>query len=106
MQAPCWVPVGEVRFYANGALVATDPAPTGSCDPANRFDGSLAAAPSIDTHYVVIVDEVVPRPPPASFTQQLSLIVYPVVRFQAFSNPIFVDVDGNGRFDPPGVPPP
>ncbi len=102
VRAPCWIPVGEVRVFANGVLLLSDPAGT-TCTPASRYDATLAIAPSIDTYYVVEVRELVPRPPPANFEQQLGLLVYPTALFRAFSNPIFVDVDGNGRFDAPGL---
>jgi hypothetical protein len=102
VQAPCWIPIGDVRLWANGALLADDPV-SPDCVGTPRYDHVFAAAPSADTYYVVEVLEPTPRPPPTGFLQQLAALVYPQVHFEAFANPIFVDVDGNGRFDPPGL---
>jgi hypothetical protein len=102
VQAPCWMPVDFVRIWANGVLaVETTADPV--CTSALRFEQTFPLAPSVDTHYEVTVDQDPARPLPTTFEEALFVYAYPVVVFDAFTNPIFVDVDGNGVFDAPGV---
>lgn len=107
VQAPCWIPVEEVRVYANGEPVLRVPVPPG-CPPHLRFDWILDLRPARDTHYIVEAgmvlpdDPGVPPPPPGLLMSILEPGAWPL----AFTNPVFVDVDGDGAFDPPGLAPP
>ncbi len=60
--------------------------------------------PAVDTYFVVETEERLPRPS-ANFEQQLPTHVYKGLTFLGFTNPLYVDTDGNGVFDPPGYQP-
>jgi hypothetical protein len=45
VQAPCWMPVGDVRVFANGVLFATIPIDGTPCTSALRYDGSIVHPP-------------------------------------------------------------
>lgn len=105
VQAPSWIPVEEVRLYANGHLIARIPANV-TGHPSLRFDGAIGVTALRDTYYVVEAGQALPndprqQPPSAG----LMSIIEPGVASLAFTNPVFVDVDGNGVFDPPGLDP-
>jgi len=88
VDAAPWVPVAEWRAYVNGELVHR--APIGAGDEA-----SLPLVFERDAFVTVEVEG------PAEGLYRDALPDF--VPF-AFTNPIFVDVDGNGRFDAPGLP--
>jgi hypothetical protein len=139
--APAWVPVDEVRIFANGQPFATfdrTTHPTVTDPPSDptakqgikRFNASVRVNPSRDTAYVIeagarlpfaidtdgdgVVDRSdtngdgvidgndtgIAQPP----SPEIYAAVAPGFVPLAFTNPIFVDADGNGRFDPPGLP--
>jgi hypothetical protein len=105
VQAAPWIPVEEVRLYGNGQLVTRIPVPPS--DSVVRFDGAIELEPlTRDTYFVVEAGQQLPddprQQPPSG---DLVAIIAPGVVSLAFTNPIFVDVDGNGVFDPPGVTP-
>jgi hypothetical protein len=52
---------------------------------------------------VVTAKQDFPRSPPTNFAESLSFLVHRDVVFDSFTNPIFVDADGDGDFDPPGI---
>lgn len=140
VEAPAWVPVEEVRIFANGQLFATYDATThptvtnGPDDPTakqltKRFNASVKVQPTRDTWFVVeagarlpeaidtngdgVVDRSdtngdgvingddtgIAQPPSPPIYQAVAPGFVPI----AFTNPIWVDVDGNGHFDPPGL---
>lgn len=101
VQAPCWIPVGDLRIFANGTLYLLTDIATPTCTSAVRFDGTFTLTPSVDTHYVVETEERLPRDT-SVFYKQVATYLYAGMTFVAFTNPLFVDVDGNGVFDPPG----
>jgi hypothetical protein len=100
VQAPCWIPVGDLRVYANGTLYLTQDI-NAPCTSAVRFDGTFTLTPAVDTAYVVEEEERLPRDT-STFYKQVSNYLYQGMTFLAFTNPLFVDVDGNGHWDPPG----
>ena len=140
VSAPAWVPVSEVRIYANGRLwrrfdASTDPAllpaPSNalSTGGVQRFAARLRILPVRDTYYTV--EAGVPLPDAVDtngdgvidtgdsngdgrIDSRDSGIPQPVVGGMyadivpgfapiGFTNPIFVDRDGNGKFDAPGL---
>jgi hypothetical protein len=114
--AAAWIPVEEVRLIANGFLVAAfdattspsvKPAPANFQDTGgtDRFSATLTRAITQDTYFIVEAGAKLPAsvdtlPPPPPIVDIVEPGVVPV----AFTNPIFVDRDGNATFDPPGLP--
>lgn len=83
-----WVPVAEWRAYVDGELVHR--APIGR--------GESAALPLAFARDAFVTIEV------EGPAEGLYRDVLPGFVPFAFTNPIFVDVDGNGRYDAPGLP--
>jgi hypothetical protein len=88
VDAAPWVPVNEWRAYVNGELVHRAPISAGG-------EASLPLVFPSDAFVTVEVQG------PA---EGLYRHVLPDFTPFAFTNPIFVDSDGNGRFDAPGLP--
>jgi hypothetical protein len=88
VEAAPWVPVAEWRAYVNGELVHRAPIQS----------GEIASLPLTFTKDSFVTVEV---EGPAEGLYRDAL---PEFTPFAFTNPIFVDVDGNGRFDAPGLP--
>jgi hypothetical protein len=92
VQAASWMDVTEARIYANGreiAAFALDSSGPGTFDRVIEWQD----APAVDTWYALFVDG----------TGDLAPVRRgPDFRPLAFTNPVWVDVDGNGGFDPPG----
>jgi len=97
-----WVPLDEVRIFANGTRVGCF-----NVDPesgAVRFDRSVPYSIEKDTWFVVETstsdrtESQILAPPGGLYN-----IVAPGFVPLAFTNAILVDVDGNGRYDPPGL---
>ncbi|UCE86964.1 MAG: CehA/McbA family metallohydrolase [Deltaproteobacteria bacterium] len=112
VQAAPWLPVDEVRIYANGSLERSfdaSTAPAVQAGPKNpfsagrkrivRFDASVPVTVSRDTHFVVEAGAVLA---PLAPVDEIVNKIQPGLRPVAFTNPIFVDLDGDG-FDPPGL---
>jgi hypothetical protein len=83
-----WVPITEWRAYVDGELVHR--APIGR--------GESAALPLVFARDAFVTVEV------EGPAEGLYRDVLPGFVPFAFTNPIFVDVDGNGRWDAPGLP--
>jgi hypothetical protein len=90
------VPIDEVRILVNGQVVHTTGDRSGSLDLAPERDGfvTLEAGAPLDADAAAWI-----RAHPGLYTE----VIAPGFVATAFTNPIFVDVDGNGRFDPPGL---
>ena len=90
VQAPNWIPVERVEVIRNGELLQTYPVVVPQQDKPWNFAAELIVKPERDSWYLVLAtsDKRWSKP----FTQFSSF---------SFTNPIFVDVDGNGYFDPP-----
>jgi len=94
VEAPDWVPVAELRVYQNGRLVETHPIARG---------GSLRLPLAFDADAFVTVEvEGDPGGPESAGYRAVAPGFVPF----AFTNPIFVDADGDGRFTAPGLVPP
>ncbi len=92
VSAAPWVDVSEVQLIANG-----EPAATFLVERSQevvRFERKLRLRPEADTWYVVIARGSRPLAPAV-------LAASPRALPYAITNPIWVDADGNGRFDPP-----
>ncbi|MGM0577902.1 MAG: CehA/McbA family metallohydrolase [Myxococcota bacterium] len=88
-RVPDWLTLSTVELYANGLLVETRPA-TAPAEPGGAwFDETFAVEPTADTWYVIMT-----RGP------EMGAPVFSGFTY-AFTNPIYVDVDGDG-FDAPG----
>ncbi len=99
VQAAPWISLDEVRIIVNGERKAVLPI-AGERDATPRFEGTASLTLTRDSYIVV---EVLGKES-----------LYPVVQVEgtnvdrdqaafpyALTNPVFVDVDGNGRFDAP-----
>ncbi len=112
VQATNWIPVEEVRIYRNGFLEAsfdedTTPGfksapkkPWSSKKNALRFETQLSVTLGEDSYFVV---EAGARLSPLPTAPEFIDTVVPGMVPLAFTNPIFVDLGGDG-FDPPGLP--
>jgi hypothetical protein len=92
VQAPSWMDVKTLSVVGNGVEVASAAIDSGTADPQNpaiRYKDTVTLAPAADTWYIVLVSGDRNRDPVQG------------ARSFAVTNPIFVDVDGNGAFDPP-----
>jgi len=110
-----WVPVEEVRLIANGVQVAAYDAtthPRVQKVPSNfqstgrtvRFAATLTRTVAADTWFLVEAGPKLPADPEvAPASPGVVNVVEPDVVPLAFTNPVFVDRDGNGTFDPPGL---
>jgi hypothetical protein len=113
VQAANWIPVEEVRVYQNGFLALTFDATTSpgvtpqakrpqsqSLSKVTRFDATIPVVVAQDSYFVVEAGaKLSPLPTPDPFAD----IVVPGYIPIGFTNPIFVDLAGDG-FLPPGLP--
>jgi len=91
VQAPEWMNVDNLQVIANGEVVndiTLDASTADSDNPVIRYNDELTLTPTVDTWYVVIIDG----------NQNLKPVSRASRAF-AFTNPIFIDVDGNGEFN-------
>ncbi len=89
VQAAPWIPVDLVEVVSNGHVLAKFTVKPTAIEPV-RFVRELVDRPTQDAWYLVIVTSNRRWPEP-----------FPNYSSFAFTNPILVDVDGNGYFDPP-----
>jgi hypothetical protein len=93
VQAPTWMPVDTLRVILGGAEVNTVTLDGATADPQNpvvRYSGSLELLPTADTWVVVVVTGKGTLAPVSRNDEPF-----------AVTNPIYLDVDGNGVYDPP-----
>lgn len=84
IQAPSWVAVSYVKVYANGTLQETIPVPESK--DRIRLQKTIKLEPKQDTWYIFLAgDEKKDMSP-----------VYPGVLPVSMTNPIYLDIDGNG----------
>ncbi len=100
VQAPNWVPVREVELIANGITVKRWRINQNGQQPLD-WRGQARVRPKRDAWYAVIVwgEEGGLEPILRPF-RTFEGTTYRVIPF-AITNPIWVDRDGNGAFDPP-----
>ncbi len=89
VQSPPWAgPIETLEVLRNGEVVATRAL---SASGVVRYEGEIVDEPTADAFYVVRVrSETGNLGPGAQTTRPFGL-----------TNPVWVDVDGNGKFDPP-----
>jgi hypothetical protein len=94
VQAPTWMSVTELSIIRNGVEVLAqeieDPGEP-ALRPVVRLDAVFPVQAEADAWFVVRVRGVVPTP---QLTNHLP---------QAITNPLLLDVDGDGQFSPPGL---
>ena len=88
VQAAPWVPLDRVEIVANGQVLHMYSVEAVS--EVTRLDQDVVVEPARDTWYLVLATSDHRWEPPFSKFSSF-----------AFTNPILVDVDGNGYFDPP-----
>jgi hypothetical protein len=113
VQAANWIPVEEVRVIANGFTTLTFDAtttPAVKSPPTNafsqalnrvvRFDAEIPVNLAVDTYLLVEAGaKLSPLPSPPALIDKVVPGMVPI----GFTNPIFVDLSGDG-FDAPGLP--
>lgn len=106
VEAAPWVPVKEVRVLVNGKVVQRYvDLPGLDSQPVLRKEAEIQLRLERDGFVTLeagtpLPDELDAAYPPVSGTYaEIAPGLVPL----AFANPVFVDVDGNGRFDPPGL---
>ena len=97
IQAPDWIPVDEVRIIVNGEVVYKESIP--QTDNVNRYLKTVnVALPSDDSYIVVECGATLENIEAGILPQGDFAKVYPGVQPLAFTNPIFVDRDGDGKW--------
>ena len=99
VRAAPWILVEEARVYVNREIVRVLPVEAGA-DPVRRLVADVRLELEDDAFIVVEVmgaGSLYPVVQEKSWTGLQADAVTPY----ALTNPVFVDVDGNGRFDPP-----
>jgi hypothetical protein len=94
VRAAPWVPVSELRVYVDGALYQK---------MALRGPGRVTLPMRFESDAFVTVEVEGPREGEAA---AVYAAVAPDYTPFAFTNPIFVDADGDGRWTPSGIPVP
>ncbi|MFA9564852.1 MAG: CehA/McbA family metallohydrolase, partial [Acidimicrobiales bacterium] len=99
VRAAPWILVEEARLYVNREIVRVFPVEAGA-DPVRRLVADVHLELADDAFIVV---EVVGKGSlyPVVQVRTWSGLQADAVTPYALTNPVFVDVDGNGRFDPP-----
>ncbi len=93
VQAPTWMSVDTLRVIMGGVEVHKLTLDAKTADPMNpvvRYNAELELLPEKDTWVIVVASGTTPMDPVSRGD----------VPF-AVSNPIYLDVDGNGAYDPP-----
>ncbi len=97
VRAASWIATDRLSIYVGGKLVVNRE--IGAKRDVVRLDESIPVRIERDTFVVARVDGAEPLPP---------VVGDPDERFEvlplAVTNPVFVDANGNGRFDPPKAP--
>ena len=97
IKAPDWIPVDEVRVIVNGSVVYTESL-TGLTD-ANRYSKTVNVSLPEEDCYIVVecgarLENIEAGILPGGDFNR----VYPGVQPLAFTNPVFIDRDGDGKW--------
>jgi hypothetical protein len=103
-----WVPVDEVRLLVNGVVERRYAGADLAVDDVVRIRVRVHLV--VDRDAFVTLEAGVPLDAdPATWLAErggvYAEVVAPGFVPAAFTNPVYIDADGNGRFDPPGLPP-
>ncbi|MBI3073181.1 MAG: CehA/McbA family metallohydrolase [Deltaproteobacteria bacterium] len=90
VEAPPWIDVSEVEIVANGRTIFYRKV---SGSSVVRLKESFTHRPARDTWYVAI----------ARGAKGIPVLPRSRLKPLAFTNPVRVSIDGNGKFDPPGL---
>jgi hypothetical protein len=104
-----WVPVEEVRLLANGEVVRRYAAADLAADAVVRVRDRAELALEKDVFLTLEAGVPLDVDPQSWATERggvYAATIAPGFVPTAFANPIFIDVDGDGDFDAPGLPPP
>jgi hypothetical protein len=93
VRAAPWIAVSSVRLYVDGVVSKTwSVSPSAAAD---RFSDEVTLTPKKDAFVVVRVDGDRPLDPVVGGAN------LPSIPPEAITNPVYLDVDGNGRYDAP-----
>ena len=92
VHAPIWMDVNYVKVISNRGQVVYQET-IGAAGGTLRYEDTITLSVAADAWFVVEAGHTMAKLGP----------VYPGVGVFAITNPIWVDIDGNGRFDPPGI---
>jgi len=128
VQAACWLPVTKLRLIANGRVVRTwtlskdravedaNPSPDVSlpvpaASPLARLDRPTGALTSCRGQHVTVHLHLAPNSDTWYVLQAIGSFDNPTLIRRggidvAFTNPVWIDADGDGRFKAPGIVPP
>jgi hypothetical protein len=98
---PAWIVVDEVRLYVNGKLHRTFQVPLAQRP---QFRANFDLDVTTDSWLVVLATGK--KPLPADIVGEYSISNGWEVLPYALTNPIYVDADGNGQWQPPAAPVP
>ncbi|MCB9680226.1 MAG: PHP domain-containing protein [Alphaproteobacteria bacterium] len=101
VQAAGWVPVPEVRLVVDGVVVQREALPRRRGDEA--LDVTLTWPVPLEADGWVLAEAGIPEAGPAPAPGGRYALVAPGYAPIGFTNPVFVDVDGDG-WVPPGLP--
>ncbi len=93
VQAPSWVRVDYLKIYSNHGEVVYEE-PIAETTNIVRYDDTITLTADEDAYFVVETGHTTATLGP----------VTPGARTFAITNPIWVDIDGDGEFDAPGLP--
>jgi hypothetical protein len=96
LQSASWVDIAQVVVIGNGEEIESRLVPETRMTDKGEFNFTLT--PKVDTWYVVVVRGNRSLAPVVPQLGDRDVLPF------AFSNPIWVDVDGDGKFTPVGVP--
>lgn len=114
VQAAPWIPVQEIRVIVNGAVAQTIALSAQTPEPSVRYANTLPIAITKDSWILIEAGDPLPADPNAEppvpyeysrVTAGAPFAAGTTAGFTplSFTNPVFVDFDGNGHFDAPGL---
>ena len=111
VRAAPWVPVPEVRLVVNGLIVRVEQVDPGSRDMEEPFEETYffpVPAQPFDTYVLAEAGWSLDREYPVGNEKLLGdyAVVAPGYLPMAFTNPIWIDEDGDGQWTGTGIPDP
>jgi hypothetical protein len=107
VEAAPWIPVEEVRVLVNGEVIQRfQNLPRPEAGQISRLRTELERTFDRDSFVTLEAGAMLPDDPEAPNPlpgSDYTEIIAPGFVPMAFANPVYVDVNGNGKFDPPGL---